>query len=185
MNDAGLAMLLIRRLAHDFAGPVGAIGTAIEMLGDGDDGELIALAADSARELGALLRLLRFIMAPAEGSGGEARILLSAWLEMRDAPRIDWHDDSDWPAGVASLTAGLAMMASEAARGGVLSVEAGKITLVGAAINFSEPLAAILEGRANAETTAHAIAGVLASQAAAVGTKLRVERADGVLSISA
>jgi hypothetical protein len=183
MSDVGLAMLLVRRLAHDFAGPVGAIGTAVEMLDDGADAELVALVADSARELGALLRLLRFIMAPGAASGDEGRDLLTAWLLARDAPAVAWPDSDDWPAGTAALTTGLAMLASEAARGGVLSVGPREITLAATAINFADDVAATLEGRMPAETTAQAVAGVLAGQAATLGRRLNIERGDGVLTI--
>ena len=176
-------MLLARRLCHDLAGPVGAVGTAVEMLGDGGDPELVALAADGVAALSALLRLLRFAVSD-DGASGEARSLVTAWLATRDAPTLIWADTGDWPPGVAPLTAGLALIGGEALRKGSMHVARGSLRLETPAIGVDDALAAVLEGHVSASTTVHAVAAILAARAAALGGSLHVEREAGAVTLS-
>ena len=169
MSD--LASLMVRRLTHDFAGPVGAITTAIDM-GLGDDPELIGLVADGAAGLAAALKLYRFIATPDanEVSSGTARTLVADWLAARGGVELDWPGDAVWPAATARLTAGLAMLAAEA-RARRLSVSEGRVGFDGA---LPDDIAAVLGGAA-ATATRHAVAGLIAAQAATTGLALRVE----------
>lgn len=173
---APLAALLARRLCHDFAGPAGAIGTAVDMLGDAGDPELIALTADSAQALTAALELYRYILTPSSEpvGGGRARQLLAAWLAARGGPGMAWPEDGEpWPPGFAALTAGLAMVAAEAApRTATLRIEDGVVS-VGKTLLPADVAAAL--GGGPADTTRAALAGVLAAQAAAGGIALAVE----------
>lgn len=166
---------MARRLCHDFAGPAGAVGTSLEMLGDGPDSELVGLATESNAALIAVLELYRYVLTPSAEpvGGGRARQLVAAWLAARGGPTLDWADDEmPWPAGIAALTAGLAMIAAEAApRASVLIVRAGEIVTTGV---LPAGVAASLGG-APAATTRAALAAVLCEQAAAGGIALTAE----------
>ncbi len=173
---SGLAGLMARRLCHDFAGPAGAVGTTLEMLGDGPDNELVGLAAESSAALVAILELYRYVLTPSAEpvGGGRARQLVVAWLAARGGPKLDWADNEvAWPAGTAALTAGLAMVAAEAAPHGVtLVVRAGEVETPG--VNLPADVTAALGG-APAETTRSALAAVLHEQATSAGILLVAE----------
>lgn len=181
-----LAALLARRLCHDFAGPAGAIGTAVDMLGDGADPELLALAADSSVALTAALELYRYVLTPAAEplASGRAKALVAAWLAARGEMTLDWADDeAPWPPGFAALTAGLVMVAAEAApRGTVLAVEVGNVVAAGTTLP-DEVVAALAGGPAT--TTRAALAGVLAEQARDAGVELDTGNADGTARLTA
>lgn len=177
--SAPLAALMARRLCHDFAGPAGAIGTAIDMLGDEGDPELLSLTSDSAAALTAALELYRYVLTPSADpvGGGRARQLLAGWLATRGGPGLDWPDDAEaWPPGFAALTAGLAMVAAEAAaRTATLRVEDGAVAIDNTILP-AEVIVALTGGPAT--TTRAALAGVLAAQAASTGIELAVEAGD-------
>lgn len=67
--DLRVAMLLMARLCHDLAGPIGAFGNGVEMLADPEPGfarEAMRLAAGSAAEAASRLQFYRL----AYGLGG-------------------------------------------------------------------------------------------------------------------
>lgn len=173
-----LAALMARRLCHDFAGPAGAIGTAVEMLGDAGDPELVALTTDSSAALSAALELYRFVLTPSKEpvGGGRARSLVGGWLATRGDLQLEWEDDGgNWPPGFASLTAGLAMVVAEVApRHGTVRVENGVVSAAGTTL--PPEVAAALIGEPAANTRA-ALAAVLADQAASTGVRITVETA--------
>ena len=181
-----LAALLARRLCHDFAGPAGAIGTAVDMLAESPDPELIELAADSSAALTAALELYRYVLSPAPEplSGGRAKTLVAAWLAARGEVTLNWEDDEvPWPPGFAALTAGLAMVAAEAApRGTVLYVEVGNVVAPGTTLP-PEVTAAL--GGGPATTTRASLAGVLANQARNSGVELETGDTDGAARLTA
>ena len=163
-----LAALLARRLCHDFAGPTGAIGTALEMLGDGPDRELVLLGADSARALAAALELYRYVLTPsaADDGAGRARVLVEAWAGARGGPVIDWRDyGADWCPGMAQLVAGLAMLVAEATpHQQTVTIADGSASAAGAMLGTDMLLA--LAGEP-ATTTRASLPAVLAAQATA------------------
>lgn len=179
MTEAALASLVARRLCHDFAGPVGAVTTALDMMADGSDPELLSLVTDSAASLSASLRLYRFTLAPGAEptSSGAARELFADWLKAHDHTSLDWSAvDEDWPAGVAELTTGLGIVAVESAqRGGRVVVTQGRVRVETPLLVVDPGLAAVLGGTVPPATTRLAIAGVIAAQAAAAGLAIRVE----------
>lgn len=181
-----LAALLARRLCHDLAGPAGAIGTAVDMLAEAPDPELLELAADSSMALTAALELYRYVLTPATEplAGGRAKALAAAWLAARGEVTVEWPDDeAPWPPGFAALTAGLVMIAAEAApRGTVLMVEVGNVSAPGTTLPAD--VAAALAG-GPATTTRAALAGVLAHQAGEVGVVLDTGNADGTARLTA
>ncbi len=72
LTPSGLAALLCARICHDLISPVGALGTAIEVLDDESNADMHEDALDlvrlSSRQAGAKLRFLRL----AFGAGGSA-----------------------------------------------------------------------------------------------------------------
>lgn len=166
----GLAALLIRRLTHDFAGPVGAMTTVLEMDASGDP-ELIGLVADSAAGLAATLKLYRFVATPDVDmvSSASVQALLAEWLATRGGPALEWPDAGDWPGPVARLTAALAMVATDV-RAPKLAVTMGRVAL-GAPL--ADDLARVLGG-ATATTPRQALAGLAAVEAAAAGLTIGV-----------
>ena len=189
MTQAALASLVARRLCHDFAGPVGAVTTALDMMADGSDPELLSLVTDSAASLSASLRLYRFTLAPSHepASSGVARDLFADWLKGHEGLELDWAGGADdWPAGVAELTTGLGIVAADAAgRGGRLTVTQGQVRVEAPVLAIDPDLAEVLAGALPPSTTRLAIAGVIAAQAAATGLTIRVERDAEGLTLTA
>lgn len=72
LTPSGLAALLSARICHDLISPIGALGTAIEVLDDESNAEMhddaMGLVRLSSRQAGAKLRFLRL----AFGAGGSA-----------------------------------------------------------------------------------------------------------------
>lgn len=71
LTPSSLAALLCARICHDLISPVGALGTAIEILDDDTSDmhdEAMALVRTSSRQAGAKLRYLRLAL----GAGGSA-----------------------------------------------------------------------------------------------------------------
>lgn len=103
LTPSGLAALLCARICHDLVSPVGALGTAIEILDDEDNVDMhedaMSLVKSSSRQAAAKLKFLRL----AFGAGGSApgiiaveeiRSLISDMF--KDAkPEIifDFHED--------------------------------------------------------------------------------------------
>lgn len=168
---SGLAALLIRRLTHDFAGPVGAMTTVLEM-GPDDDPELLSLVADSAAGLGATLKLYRFIATPEAGmvAAGTVRALLGDWLAARGGVMLDLADTGEWPGAVARLTAALAMVATDV-RASVLTVAMGRVALPAP---LADDLVRVLSGE-TPMTPRQALAGLAAVEAVAAGLTIGVE----------
>ena len=157
------------------------------MLGDAPDPELISLALDSSTALSAALELYRFVLTPGSDpvSGGRARGHVAAWLASRGEVTLDWDatDEAPWPPGFAALTAGLAMVAAEAApRGTVLAVEVGNVVAPGTSLPSEVGLAL---GGGPATTTRAALAGVLANQARNAGIEIEAVEANGAVRLTA
>ena len=188
-----LAALVARRLCHDFAGPIGAISTAVEMLGGNDDAEVRALIGDSARGLSASLRLYRVVLAPGSGSmaAHELATLLRNWTDSREAVTVDWAVTAGEfePARAATLL-GLALIASEALpRGGGVHVTDRAVVATGAQLRLDPAAAAALGtgGTADPGGTAAPRAGLarlVAANAAAAGMAIGVEAGPGKLTLS-
>jgi histidine phosphotransferase ChpT len=135
-----LASLVARRLCHDFAGPIGAIATAVELLAIEDNAEIRGLIGDSARGLAAALRLYRVILAPGDTPMAvhEAETLLRGWVATHEGLALDWQV----PPGVidaphAATLLGLALIACEAlSRGGTLVVGDDHVAAEGPNLRF-------------------------------------------------
>ncbi len=161
-----LAALVAMRLAHDLAGPLGAVATGIEMLEDGDD-ELRALIADGAAAAIASLRLHRFILAPpSDAASGPG--LLAAWVATRPGVLLEWQATTSDPAHVAILL-GLGMTAGEAAPGGgTVTVDDGGVTLDCAKTRLDPSIAAAFAG-VPVEIARAALAGYIHARVGLIG----------------
>jgi len=121
-----LTELLCSRLCHDLAGPIGAIGTGTELLGDEDMGpdmadEAMALLASSAACASHRLRFLRAALGSAGGALTQAQLrgLASAFLEqpmsVAESVVLDWQDGGAvaWTSDEAKLLCNLILTARD------------------------------------------------------------------------
>jgi histidine phosphotransferase ChpT len=145
-----LASLVARRLCHDFAGPIGAIATAVELLAAEDNAEIRGLIGDSARGLAAALRLYRVILAPGDApmATHEAEALLRGWVSTRDGLSLDWQVAPGLiDAPHAATLLGLALIACEAlSRGGTLVVGDDHVVAEGANLRFDNEVREAFSG---------------------------------------
>ncbi|SEH61241.1 histidine phosphotransferase family protein [Magnetospirillum fulvum] len=152
LNDLELTEMLCARLCHDLAGPLGAVASGAELLGDDPDPETAGLVASTAAGAVSRLRLLRVALGGAGGPRPEedVRALLQAYLEAgaSAAVRLDliWHSGRPDLAGeTVRLVLALAMVARESLpRGGRLSVEIEAVPpggSLGLAVGFHGPSA--------------------------------------------
>lgn len=132
LTPTSLSALLCARICHDLISPVGALGTAIEILDDPSNvdmhGDAMALVRTSSRQASAKLKFLRLAL----GAGGSAPgIIPTAEIKsltndmFRDAkPDLVWNIETD---GVdkdrARILMNLVMLAVQAApRGGTVTI---------------------------------------------------------------
>lgn len=164
-----MARLVARRLCHDMAGPIGAIATAVDLLGDDNDGEIRALIGDSARGLTASLRLYRYTLAPgdAQVATHDMRLALRDWLMVRENVILDWQiTAAEHSAELAARVLGLSMIAAEALnRGGTLRISDDHIIANGPVIRLHEDVRMALIGHANSPSPAAALALLLMTDA--------------------
>lgn len=151
-NDLELTEMLCARLCHDLAGPLGAVASGAELLGDDPDPETAGLVASTAAGAVSRLRLLRVALGVAGGARpeGEVRALLQAYLEAgaSSSVRLDlaWRSGRPELAGeTARLVLALAMLARESLpRGGRVAVEIEAVApggALGLAVGFHGPSA--------------------------------------------
>lgn len=181
------AALVARRLCHDFAGPVGAIATAIELLGSDDDGEVRALIGDSARTLSASLRFYRVILSPADAvmTAHDMLELLDAWLQGRDGPQLEWEvEGAELDGARASALLGLALLAAEAlTRGGTLRVGNDEVVASGSRIRLDPDVARGLAGDDSNPTPRGALARLIEAHAQTAGLGIAVEAGETELAM--
>jgi len=132
LTPTSLSALLCARICHDLISPVGALGTAIELLDDPSNADMhddaMALVRTSSRQAAAKLKFLRL----AFGAGGSApgiiptaeMMQLSNDMFADSKPDLLWQIDSD---GIdknhARIVMNLIMLAVQAApRGGTVTV---------------------------------------------------------------
>ncbi len=204
-----LAQALCTRLCHDLAGPLGAIGSGLELLGDGDaagggDAEVVGLLSDSAASAATRLRFLRALLGLPGGRGldpGDAHSLLNAHLAGgagARVPALDWdvaHGDGSTAARArVQFLLNLCLVALEALpRHERLSVRApgqtdAEVSVGGRGQVARAPLEAMAAGQAGAPVPDDArlvqahYAGRLA---AALGLAVRAEPESGHLRLVA
>lgn len=171
-----LAGLVARRLCHDFAGPIGAISTALDLLEDENSPEIRGLIRDSARGLAASLRLYRVILSPSEAplANHEARHLLADWVSARNSVALDWQVSGEHlaPARAATLL-GLSLIACEAlARGGTLTVGNDYVEADGPNLRLDRDVHDAIGGGTGALTPRAALARVVVANAGVDGQRV-------------
>ena len=134
LTPSSLAALLSARICHDLISPIGALGTAIEVLDDEDNTEMhedaMGLVRLSSKQAGAKLRFLRL----AFGAGGSApgiigvKELKTLIAEMYEGGKagIAWGESVDGlEKNTARLLLNLTMLAVQAVpRGGDVKITA-------------------------------------------------------------
>ena len=197
MSDTGmaeglkLAELLCARLCHDLAGPIGAVATGAELLGDeglgGMAAEALALLEASAASAGVRLRFMRLALGGIAGpqSDGALQDLASAFLAgtgAADSIRLDWKIScpNGWTGIKAKILVNLLLLARDSLpRGGQITVNQGAdgaIEVVAKGVNARPGDSAdALNARNTNELAPRAIQGYYAAQfAAAEGLKILV-----------
>jgi len=151
LTPTSLSALLCARICHDLISPVGALGTAIEILDDPANvdmhGDAMALVRTSSRQASAKLKFLRIAL----GAGGSAPGViptaevqaLSNDMFADSKPDLVWQIDTD---GIdknrARIVMNLIMLAIQAApRGGTVTIsrtgngEGASFSLVSTGLN--------------------------------------------------
>ncbi len=134
LTPSSLAALLSARICHDLISPIGALGTAIEVLDDDSNTEMhddaMGLVRLSSKQAGAKLRFLRLAFgsggsAPGIVGVGELKTLIEDMYEGGKAS-ISWADSLDGiEKNTARLLLNLTMLAVQAIpRGGDLVISA-------------------------------------------------------------
>ncbi len=132
LTPTTLAALLCGRICHDLISPVGALGTAIEILDDEGNVDMhedaLALVRTSSRQAAAKLKFLRLALGAAGSAPGvipTAEVMkLSNEMFADSKPELVWNIDTD---GIdkdrARIILNLVMLAIQAApRGGTVTV---------------------------------------------------------------
>jgi len=184
-----LAQAVCTRLCHDLGGPAGALGGALEMLGEAPD-EAAELARDAAR---IIERRLRFWRAAVGGTSGDldaaALAELAEGLTLGRRARLDLEElepGCQIPPELAQPLLLAMLLGIEALpRGGVLHVAGGAtsgFTLVPQGLGAAWPpgLPALVAGRAPPEPTPRAVVlPLLAAIATASGVRLDLAMGSG------
>lgn len=151
-SELDLAELLCARLCHDLAGPLGAVASGAELLGDDPDPETARLVASTAADAVSRLRLLRAALGTAGGPRpeGELRGLVRSYLDAGASAaagiELDWRSDRPELSGeMGRLLLSLVVVAKESLpRGGRVAVDisAGSVSgRYGLAVGFHGPSA--------------------------------------------
>jgi histidine phosphotransferase ChpT len=197
MQDApvDLVALVGSRIAHDLAGPLGAIANGVELLaltGQGDSPEL-QLVTESVANATARIKTFRI----AFGAAAPGQIVKAAEIVALFPPgaggrrlTVDWQPKRDVPRGPAKLAL-LALMCLETAlpRGGEARVstqgEAWRVTGAGAHLALPAGLRAALDGAPPADLApAHVHFALLASEARAQGRSIRHELGEQAITLA-
>jgi len=132
LTPTSLSALLCARICHDLISPVGALGTAIEILDDPENvemhGDALDLVRTASRQASAKLKFLRLAFGAAGSAPGvisaEEIISLSEAMYGDAKPDLVWKLDTD---GIekdrARILLNLVMLAVQAApRGGTVTI---------------------------------------------------------------
>lgn len=187
MDRLDLGGLLVARLCHDLAGPVGSLGNGAELLAEEEDAEVRAQFTQLMAEAGAQAarRLVFFRLAfgvsidrpmPAE----EARAALRGWLDPGCA--LDWRLGGDLPRIEGRLALIMGLIAGEGLRdGGVVRLDRAPAGLVaeavGGGIRLGEDTAHALAGEAAPPSPKIAPALLAAALAGQTGRRFEIEHA--------
>ncbi len=201
LTPSTLAALLCARICHDLVSPVGALGTAIEILDDESNADMhddaLALIKSSSRKASAKLKYLRIAFGAAGSAPG---VLATAELQgliddMFDDAKADLAYDWDGEGlekSRARLLLGLIMLAVQSVpRGGEVRVVTGngalKVVATGKRARLDDNIARALSGRApedgfDGRTIAPFYAGMMARE---LGGTTRADMVDETVTFRA
>ncbi|GLQ22003.1 histidine phosphotransferase family protein [Algimonas porphyrae] len=161
LTPSSLAALLCARICHDLVSPVGALGTAIEILDDDSNADMhddaLALIKSSSRRASAKLKFLRLAFgaagsAPGVLGTGEITALVDDMFDDAKADIVyDFHADGVEKSR-ARLLLNLAMLGVQAVpRGGSVTLsstpDALSVVAVGPRARLDETVERALNGR--------------------------------------
>lgn len=162
LTPSGLAALLCARICHDLVSPVGALGTAIEILDDEGNADMhedaLELVKSSSRRASAKLKFLRLAFGAAGSAPGilgveELKTLISdMYSDAKPSLVYDFHDDG-LEKSRARLLLNLTMLAVQAVpRGGevkaVTTDHSLSLIATGPKARLDETVLKALQGRA-------------------------------------
>ncbi|MEM9599422.1 MAG: histidine phosphotransferase family protein [Pseudomonadota bacterium] len=161
LTPSGLAALLCARICHDLVSPVGALGTAIEILDDEGNADMhedaLALIKSSSRRASAKLKYLRLAFGAAGSAPGVlgTEEITSLTSDMFDDAKADiaydFHADGIEKSR-ARLLLNLAMLGVQAVpRGGTVTIsttaDALSVTATGPRARLDDTVERALSGR--------------------------------------
>lgn len=195
MDAVDLAGLIVARVCHDLAGPMGALANGAELVADEPDpairAEFMDLVLDGAAKLGARLRFLRLAYGGAANGppirADEARDALAGVIAAEGRMALDWRvGAAELPRDHARLLLLLAMTAADAGEGrATVFVEDAATGVGGGRALLPDEAAAILEGRATGPPPSRLAAPLLARTIAdRMGRVLRATSTDDGLRIA-
>ncbi len=150
LTPSDLSALMCSRICHDLISPVGALGTALEVLGDDSNvdmhGDALELVKMSAKQASSKLQYLRMAFGAAGSSKSSVGVdeLKSLVGEMYGDGKIEisWNGDlAELEKSRARLLLNLVMLAVQAIPRG------GQLTIICKSINGSDELVLRAQGR--------------------------------------
>lgn len=202
--ELSIVQMLCSRLCHDLAGPAGAVGAGVDLLGEaaaGPDPEALDLVVFGARQLSSRLSYYRV----AFGSGGTAANL--SWPGVRslaeslfEGSRVDlvWSQPTQaatksLPSDIYRLATLLILVGSEALpRGGTLALTAAPVhagcllslSVSGASVVLNKDVATALRGEGNDLVTSRTVTAFYAARLAkTLGATIDIEALDGSMEL--
>lgn len=199
--DLRVAQLLCSRICHDLIGPVGAVGSGLELMAEDGDlaDEAMALVTRSSGQASRLLAYYRVAFGLGGATGpravAEGRDLALALFE-NGRVALDWPAEATGgaegrvgAAGVKLLLNLVLLGADSLPRGGTVAVRAAAmedgvgiaVTAAGREARLREGVAAAMAAGGGADTlSAHTVgAGFAQSLAGSLGTTIEVSEHDG------
>ncbi len=199
-----MAQLWIGHLCHELVNPVGALNNGIELIEDGEAGDLqqeaLDLIALSGRVLAARLRFFRLAYGRSgnaqDFSLGDARKAVVDYFATETSMTLDWGESAvpACVAGAAQLLMNLAVLGTSALpRGGIVSVTlspapthlAATIEASGAPARLDVQVLRAANGTSQEPDYHNAHALMCARLAANLGGRLDIAETDGLVRIAA
>jgi histidine phosphotransferase ChpT len=199
-----MAQLWISHLCHELVNPVGALNNGIELIEDGEAGDLqqeaLDLIALSGRVVASRLRFFRLAYGRSGNAQGfslsDARKAVIDYFVTEKTTKLEWPESAlpACVAGSAQLLMNVSVLAASALpRGGIVRVTlsagqrhlAAMIEATGAPARLDLPVLSAARGLSQAIDYHNAHAMMCARLAGNLGERLEIVETDGLVQISA